>query len=127
MPDRQKSTSPPPDDGDLLYRHTFLWRITDPGDRAAVLELGKGFDNCINELGCWGDGEDRIIPAMTAALADDVEALAAYSLTIERTIRGSELHVSDAGILWFTPRWAESLAQIAVQMRTVVTTARGTA
>ena len=145
MPDQEKCTrttappySPPPpreppepeepeDDGDHLFRHTFLWRLTDPKDREALLQLARGFDNCLCELGCWGEDSSRILPSMAGAMADDVEALAAYALGIVQLGQESELEPGDAGVVHFAAQWAERLAMLATEIRIVVSAARGAA
>jgi hypothetical protein len=147
MPDQEKCTrttappySPPPpppeppeppeepeDNGDHLFRHTFLWRLTDPKDREAMLQLARGFDSCLCEMGCWGEDDSRMLPSMAGALADDVEALGAYALTVARVGEESQIEPGDAGIIHFAPQWAERLAHIAVEMRIVVSAARGAA
>ncbi len=123
MPDRQKSTSPPPDDGDLLFRHTFLWRLRDPADREALLRLGAGFDDYMSELGCWG--EEPMVPGMAGALAADVESLAAYARTIARVGHGSHVGEEEIGVVYFAPRWAETLAALAFEIRNAASLARG--
>lgn len=117
----------PDDDGDHLFRHTFLWRLRDPKDRAALLQLAEGFDTCLCELGCWGGDAARMLPSMAAALADDMEALAAYALTIARVGHESQVDPREAGIVHCAPRWAERLARLAVEIRVVVAAARGDA
>lgn len=115
------------DDGNRLFRHTFIWRLRDPKDRAALLQLAEGFDNCLCELGCWGEDGSRMLPSMGAALADDVEALAAYALTVARVGEESQVEPRDAGIVHFAAQWAERLAMLATEMRIVVAAARGAA
>ena len=128
MPDQAQSTVPPPPaDGDLLFRHTFLWRLRDPQDREVLLRLGDGFDSCLCELGCWGEDGSRMLPSMAGALADDAEALGAYALTVARVGEESEVERRDAGIIHFAPQWAQRLAHLAVEIRALVAAARGSA
>lgn len=127
MPDQHEcihDQPPAPDDGDHLFRQTFLWRLRDPADREAMLHLARGFDSCLCELGVWGPDGDRMIPSMAAAMADDLEALAAYSLNIARVCEGGTMDTGDVGIYYFAPKWAERLAAMAAQMRDVVASAR---
>ena len=42
MPDQVQSTvPPPPDDGDHLFRHTFLWRLPDPKTAKPCCSWGR--------------------------------------------------------------------------------------
>lgn len=125
MPDCPQSTAPPPppDDGDILFRHTFLWRLRDPADREALLRLGAGFDSCMCELGCWGEGP--MVPGMAGALAADVESLATYARTLPKVGHESGLQVGEVGLIYFAPKWAETLAALSFEIRNAESLARG--
>jgi hypothetical protein len=108
-----------------MFRHTFLCRLPEPSDRRAIIQMGEGLDACMGAMGCWGVRDPRRIASMAAALADDVEALAAYALTLAR--EGSESTTRPGGrpLHAAASQWAGKLTQLAVEIRSAVATARG--
>lgn len=120
--DQAPPTPVDPADGELLFRHTFLWRLRNPADREALLRLGAGFDDYMAELGCWGEGP--MVPGMAGALAADVESLATYARTIAKVGHGSKVDEEEIGIVYFAPRWAETLAALAFEIRNAESLAR---
>ena len=111
-------------DGDLMFRHTFLCRLPEPSDREAIMRMGKGWGRCMREMGSWGAPDARMIASMAAALADDVDALAAYALKMERVGSESEVPPGEVTLCSAAPRWAGKLTRLAVEIRSAVATVR---
>ena len=111
--------------GDLMFRHTFLCRLPEPMDREAVMQMGEGLDTCMREMGSWGAPDARMIPSMAAALADDVDALAAYALTLARIGSESVVRPDEMTLCSAAPRWARELTRLAVEIRSAVAAVRG--
>jgi hypothetical protein len=114
-------------DGDLMFRHTFLCRLPEPSDREAIIQMGEGLDACMGAMGCWGIRDPRRTASMAAALAEDLEALAAYSLTLARIGSESVVPPDEMTLCSATPRWARELTRLAVEIRSAIATARGVA
>jgi hypothetical protein len=114
-----------PGDGDLMFRHTFLRRLPEPSDREAIVQMAEGLDACMGAMGCWGVRDPRKIASMAAALADDVEALAAYALTLEREGTESTTGAGARPLEAAASQWAGQLSQLAVEIRSAVAAARG--
>jgi hypothetical protein len=114
-----------PADGDLMFRHTFLCRLPEPSDREAILQMGEGLDACMGAMGCWGVRDPRRTASMAAALADDVEALAAYALTLAREGIESPTRPGGRPLQAAASQWAGKLTQLAVEIRSAVSAARG--
>jgi hypothetical protein len=116
-----------PRDGDFMFRHTFLCRLPEPSDREAIMQMGEGLDACMGAMGCWGVRDPRRTASMAAALADDVDALAAYALTLAREGTESSTRPGGRPLQAAASRWAGKLSQLAVEIRSAVATARGVA
>ena len=114
-----------PADGDLMFRHTFLCRLPEPSDREAIMQMGEGLDACMGGMGLWGVRDPRRFPALAAALAEDVDALAAYALTLARIGSESEVRPDEMTLCSAAPRWAGKLTRLAVEIRSAVASARG--
>jgi hypothetical protein len=129
MPGRPNPAAIPvsesPDDGDLMFRHTFLCRLLEPKDREAILRMGEGLDACMREMGGWGVRDPRRLPYLAAALADDVDALAAYALTLAREDTESTTRPDGRPVHAAASQWAGKLTQLAVEIRSAVSSARG--
>jgi hypothetical protein len=129
MPGRLEPESfPAPEsltDGDLMFRHTFLCRLPGPRDREAIVQMGEGWESCMREMGCWGVRDPRRVASMAAALADDVEALAAYALTLAREGTESTPRPGGRPVQAAASQWAGKLTQLAVEIRSTVAAARG--
>ena len=134
MPDRAKCTrstriirpaaAPPPppppaepDPDNTVYRATFLWRIAEPEARAALVRSGLYLADCMDEAGQWGEHPDRDIPTRLEAVAEDIEALAAYCLMVARVGSQIELSPEESGLCAASSRWAQRLAHLAVEIR----------
>jgi hypothetical protein len=113
-----------PADGDLMFRHTFLCRLPEPSDREAIMQMGEGLDACMGAMGCWGVRDPRRIASLAAALAEDVDALAAFALTLAR--EGTELTTRPGGrsLDAAASQWAGKLTRLAVEIRSAVCAAR---
>jgi hypothetical protein len=116
-----------PADGDLMFRHTFLCRLPEPSDREAIIQMGEGLDACMGAMGCWGVRDPRRTASMAAALADDVDALAAYALTLAREGTESTTRSGGRPLQAAASEWGEKLTRLAVEIRSAVATARGVA
>jgi hypothetical protein len=114
-----------PGDGDLMFRHTFLCRLPEPSDREAVMQMGEGLDACMGAMGCWGVRDPRRTASMAAALAEDVEALAAYALTLAREGTESTSRPGGRPLDAAASGWAGKLTRLAAEIRSAVSTARG--
>jgi hypothetical protein len=114
-----------PADGDLMFRHTFLCRLPEPSDREAILQMGEGLDACMGAMGCWGVRDPRRTASMAAALAEDVDALAAYALTLAREGTESTTRPGGRPLPVAAAQWARTLTQLAVEIRSAVSAARG--
>jgi hypothetical protein len=114
-------------DGDLMFRHTFLCRLPEPSDREAIMQMGEGLDACMGAMGCWGVRDPRRIASMAAALAEDVEALAAYALTLARQGTDPTTRPGARPLHAAASQWAGKLTQLAVEIRAAVSSARGVA
>jgi hypothetical protein len=112
-------------DGDLMFRHTFLCRLPEPSDREAIMQMGEGLDACMGAMGCWGVRDPRRIASMAAALADDVDALAAYALTLAREGNESTTRPGGRPLQAAAAQWARTLTGLAVEIRGAVAAVRG--
>ena len=112
-------------DGDLMFRHTFLVRLPEPSDREAIMQMGEGLDACMGGMGCWGVRDSQRLPALAAALAEDVDALAAYALTLARDGTEYTTRPGARPLHAAASEWAEKLTRLAVEIRSAVAAARG--
>jgi hypothetical protein len=110
-----------------MFRHTFLCRLPEPSDREAILQMGEGLDACMGAMGCWGVRDPRRIASMADALADDVEALAAYALTLAREGTESTTRPGGSPVQATASEWAGKLTRLAADIRSAVATVRGVA
>jgi hypothetical protein len=131
MPGRPEPAATPapesPADGDLMFRHTFLCRLPEPSDREAIMQMGEGLDACMGAMGCWGARDPRRIASMAAALADDVDALAAYALTLARMSSEAGVLPGGRALHAAASQWAGTLTRLAAEIRSAVATVRGVA
>lgn len=132
MPDRCKctSTTPPPppppplapprrhDPGDLVFRRTLTWRFPNRSDAVALDRIGEILSEYVNEMHLWGPEGTPFLTGHLGAIADDLEDVAAAALWVAESSNG-------AGVAAAGSRWAERLAQIAVEIRTTLGTLGG--
>ena len=79
----------------------------------------------MREMGCWGAPDARRTASMAAALAEDVDALAAYAWTLARVGTESVVRPGEMTLCSAAPRWARELTRLAVEIRSAVATVRG--
>jgi hypothetical protein len=89
------------------------------------MQMGEGLDACMGAMGCWGVRDPRRLPTMAAALADDVDALAAYASTLTREGNESTTRPGGRPLHAAASEWAGKLTQLAVEIRSAVSAVRG--
>jgi hypothetical protein len=103
-----------------MFRRTFLWRLVDPKDAAALERLGDMLWEWVNETHQFGSREGEVVVDELSAAAQDLERLQRYLEEVAAQRLGGGLSRESLQLADKAVRWESTVGMLAAEIAAAV-------